>query len=84
MPLLVLDDFGAERATDWACEQLFQIVNTRYSHERPTVITSNLAPTHKHYDKRLQSRFGDKEASHIIHIDSGDYRQLSLKERLAA
>lgn len=38
---LVLDDMGAERATAWVAEQFMALVNYRYSHLLPTVITSN-------------------------------------------
>ena len=39
--LLVLDDLGAERLTDWVEETMNLIVNTRYSERRPTIFTSN-------------------------------------------
>ena len=39
--LLVLDDLGAERPTDWVEETMNQIVNTRYNDRRPTIFTSN-------------------------------------------
>ena len=39
--LLVLDDLGAERVTDWVEETMNLIVNTRYSERRPTVFTTN-------------------------------------------
>jgi len=40
--LLVIDDLGAEKATEWAIEQLYSIVNARYHTRRPMVITSNV------------------------------------------
>jgi len=39
--LLVLDDLGAERPTDWVEEMMNLIVNTRYNDRRPTIFTSN-------------------------------------------
>ena len=39
--LLVLDDLGSERPTDWVEEMMNLIVNTRYNDRRPTVFTSN-------------------------------------------
>ena len=39
--LLVLDDLGAERVTDWVEETMNLIVNTRYSERRPTIFTTN-------------------------------------------
>ena len=35
-PLLVLDDFGTQSATEWAREKLFQILNYRYINRLPT------------------------------------------------
>ena len=40
--LLVLDDIGAERATDWAVEQLTRLVDRRVAEGLPVVCTSNL------------------------------------------
>lgn len=40
--LLVLDDLGAERPTDWVQEQLYLIINERHDNRLDTVITSNL------------------------------------------
>ena len=39
--LLVLDDLGAERASDWQREKLYQVLNGRMASERETVFTSN-------------------------------------------
>jgi DNA replication protein DnaC len=39
--VLVLDDLGAERPTDWVEETMNLIVNTRYNHRRATIFTSN-------------------------------------------
>lgn len=40
--MLVLDDLGAEKDSEWVLERLFMIINNRYIHGRITVITSNL------------------------------------------
>lgn len=39
--VLAIDDLGKERPTDWALEQLFSLLNTRYEEGRTTIITSN-------------------------------------------
>jgi DNA replication protein DnaC len=39
--LVVLDDLGAERVTDWVQEQLYKLINDRYERMLPTVVTSN-------------------------------------------
>ena len=41
--LLVLDDLGAERTSEWVQETLGLVVNTRYNAKRPTIFTSNLS-----------------------------------------
>lgn len=40
--VLVLDDLGVGRATDWALETLHYILNHRYMHNGATIVTTNL------------------------------------------
>lgn len=42
VPLLVLDDLGAERDTSYSAEMMYNVVNTRYAAQKPTIITTNL------------------------------------------
>lgn len=50
--LLVLDDIGAEKITDWSAEQVYLLINGRYNAAKPTVVTSN-------YDfEALVARYG--------------------------
>lgn len=39
--LLVIDDLGKERATEWSVPILYRIINDRYENMLPTVITTN-------------------------------------------
>lgn len=39
--LLILDDLGAERPTDWTGERLYSLVNARWLQMLPTVVTCN-------------------------------------------
>lgn len=43
-PVLVLDDLGAEKVTEFVIEQLTSLANERVQQARPTIITSNLEP----------------------------------------
>lgn len=43
LELLVLDDLGSERPTDWTAERLYALVNRRWLEGRPTIATSNLS-----------------------------------------
>jgi len=40
--LLIIDDLGAERNTDYAMEQMFSIVDSRYRSGKPLIVTTNL------------------------------------------
>jgi DNA replication protein DnaC len=40
--VLVLDDLGAEKQTEWVLEQLYSIVNERWQDRRSIVVTTNL------------------------------------------
>jgi DNA replication protein DnaC len=40
--VLVLDDLGVGRATEWSLETLHYLLNHRYTHERTTILTTNL------------------------------------------
>ena len=39
--LLVLDDAGAEKPTEWVQEKFYQIINSRYKNRKPLVVTTN-------------------------------------------
>ena len=39
--LLVLDDFGVEKISDWAYQLLYMLINRRYSNLKTTIFTSN-------------------------------------------
>jgi DNA replication protein DnaC len=41
--LLVLDDLGAEKTSEWVQETLGLVINTRYNAQRPTIVTTNLS-----------------------------------------
>jgi DNA replication protein DnaC len=40
--LLVLDDFGKEKVSDWVEEQVYELINTRYEWELPVIVTANV------------------------------------------
>lgn len=40
--LLILDDLGMERSSEYAMEQVYQVVNERYLARRPMIVTTNL------------------------------------------
>lgn len=60
--LLHIDDVGAENRTDWALEQLYSIVNSRYEDERSVVMTTNLEPG------ELSEQIGARTVSRLIEM----------------
>ena len=41
-PLLIIDDFGMERGTEYVLEQIYNIVDSRYRSQKPLIVTTNL------------------------------------------
>ena len=60
VPLLVIDDLGAEKGTEYTRDTLYQIINYRYSNKLSTIYTTNLPLDSKeaeeHLGKRIISR----------------------------
>ena len=50
--LLVLDDFGAERNTEFKVEQIFTVIDSRYAAKKPMIITTNLTDFKSETDVR--------------------------------
>jgi DNA replication protein DnaC len=57
--LLVLDDLGAAKESEWIEEVNFRLVNHRYEHQLPTLFTSNLLPG------ELAKALGDRVSSRL-------------------
>ena len=55
-PLLILDDFGMERQTEYAMEQVFNIIDARYRSGKPLIITTNLSLTELNAPKSLEHK----------------------------
>jgi DNA replication protein DnaC len=72
-PLLVLDDFGTQSATEWAREKLFQILNYRYINHLAMVATTNLAL--EQIEGRMRSRLSDPDLVAYVNIHAPDYRR---------
>jgi DNA replication protein DnaC len=81
--VLVLDDLGAEKTSEWVEETLNLIVNTRYSEKRLTLFTSNYEDTPDITDPdALLCRIGHRMRSRLhemcefIDLNGADYREL--------
>jgi len=84
--LLVLDDLGAEKTSEWVEETMNLIVNTRYNERRHTIFTSNYDDTPDdagdHTAETLKERIGFRihsrlhEMCDFLEYDGADYRHL--------
>ena len=74
---LVIDDFGTERATDWAGEKFYQIVNNRYINKKVTFYTSNCNLTTLKYDDRITNRI--REKSYLVHFPEESVREYKAR-----
>lgn len=60
--LLVIDDIGAEKPSEWTQERLYSIVDHRYSNCLPLIVTSNLPP------RKLGTQTGERVASRLAEM----------------
>lgn len=58
--ILIIDDFGAEKITEWVNERFYSIVNERYINQKVTIYTSNERLAELQYDERITSRIKEK------------------------
>ena len=80
--LLVLDDLGAEKTSEWVEETMNLIVNTRYSERRLTMFTSNYEDIPDETEPNsLIFRIGHRMRSRLhemcdfVVLDAADYRE---------
>lgn len=67
--MLILDDLGAEFVTSYSTSILYNLVNTRISNGKSTIISTNLSL------KELNRQYADRVISRII----GNYSVLWFK-----
>jgi len=71
-PLLILDDLGAEKLTDWAVSQLDALVDHRYIRGLPLVVTTNILMSE--LPPRIASRLQDRRLGRVVAVSGPDYR----------
>ncbi|MFI2078610.1 ATP-binding protein [Streptomyces triculaminicus] len=87
VPLLLLDDLGTEKLSEWTEEATYRLLNERYNQCRPLIVTTNLpvrAPRDNHGQPTgpdLVTRLGERlasrlaEASTVITLTGPDRRR---------
>ncbi|MEU6375865.1 ATP-binding protein [Streptomyces sp. NPDC046909] len=80
-PLLIIDDLGAAKNSEWTEEITMRLINRRYNEMLPTLITTNLgmADLRQHIGDRVASRL--TEMSDKVILDGPDRRRALAAER---
>jgi DNA replication protein DnaC len=81
--VLVLDELGAVKPTEWVWDTVSLILNTRYNHNRTTIITTNFEdkPPGACREENLGDRIGERmrsrlhEMCRIVRMEGQDFRQ---------
>ena len=79
--LLVLDDLGAEKTTEWVNDRLYLIIHRRYDSGKPILVTTNLGLD------ELAEKVGERTVSRICEMcdmfkspfPDEDYRKAQMK-----
>ncbi len=79
--VLVLDELGASKPTDWVRDTMTQIINTRYNDKKVTIFTTNyLDESDNPSEETLTDRVGVRlrsrlyEMCKVVKIEGEDYR----------
>jgi len=80
--VLVLDELGASKPTDWVRDTMMNIINTRYNDKKLTIFTTNYPDTpRRENEETLEDRIGARLRSRLhemcqtVEIEGEDYRK---------
>lgn len=80
--ILVLDEIGASKPTDWVRDTMAHIINTRYNDKKLTIFTTNYLDERKsEKDESLEDRIGVRLRSRLfemcqtVKIEGHDFRK---------
>lgn len=78
--LLIIDDLGIERGTEFSLEQVFNVIDSRYRSKKPMIVTTNLTLDKlKHPGDLAHSRIYDRilECCVPLKINNQNIRELN-------
>jgi DNA replication protein DnaC len=87
--VLVLDELGASKPTEWVQETITHIITKRYNDKKVTIFTSNYLdiPIGSSHDETLTDRVGVRlrsrlhEMCRLVPMEGDDYRELIRQRR---
>lgn len=78
-PLMIIDDLGVERNSEFAREQVFSVIDSRYRSELPMIVTTNLTLEElQHPEDLSRSRIYDRVLERCLPIRVNDQ---NIRER---
>ena len=84
-PLLILDDFGMERGTEYGLEQVYNVIDSRYRSRRPLIVTTNLSLQDlQHPQDTAHARIYDRllEMCAPIRFSGENFRKATAQDKL--
>lgn len=82
--LVIFDEFGAERTTEYAVERIYTLIDSRYRRMLPMIITTNLTKDEMLSEGSVKySRIYDRifETCYPMHFTGESWRKLAAKKR---
>ena len=84
-PLLILDDFGMERGTEYGLEQVYNVIDSRYRSGKPLIVTTNLTLEELQNPEdtphaRIYSRLTDMCTP--VRFTGEDFRKAAAKKKM--
>ena len=84
-PLLILDDFGMERGTEYGLEQVYSVIDSRYRSGKPLIATTNLTLEElQHPQDTPHARIYDRLTSMCapVRFTGSNFRKETAQEKL--
>jgi len=84
-PLLILDDFGMERGTEYGLEQVYNVIDSRYRSGKPLIVTTNLTLEElQNPEDTAHARIYDRltEMCTPVRITGENFRKARAREKM--
>ena len=84
-PLLILDDFGMERGTEYGLEQVYNVIDSRYRSGKPLIVTTNLTLEElQNPEDTAHARIYDRltEMFYPVCITGENFRKTKAREKM--
>ena len=84
-PLLILDDFGMERGTEYGLEQVYNMIDSRYRSGKPLIVTTNLTLEElQNPEDTAHARIYDRltEMCTPVRITGENFRKARAREKM--